>query len=223
MFSSVLKWSTGTRLAQLVEQRPMYRGCVLTAVAQGSSPGLGPFAACHPSLSLPVSCHIFSCSVNKGQKSMLYTKVIHEFTANNSWFSALYNHTGSQIGWYVCVSIHQMSYNISVNLNFTISSNLTSYDKLWGESSFVWCGWVMTPLTALWFRPAPSKCPSDGCDIICWHHSPDSLRGSSLNSFSKHWPQTSPAVPGGPQNKFTRCYHSTEQVPVIFTPSAYFM
>ena len=58
--------TTGRNLAQLVEQRPMCWG------SAGSTPGLGPFAACHfPSLSLfPVP--LFTCTVNKvikGQKN----------------------------------------------------------------------------------------------------------------------------------------------------------
>ena len=41
--------SKGRRLAQLVEQHHMYRGFVLAAAAQGTSPGLGPFVVCHSS------------------------------------------------------------------------------------------------------------------------------------------------------------------------------
>ena len=51
-------------------RRPTYRGFVLAAAAQGSSPGLGPFAACHYPLSQPLSCHVSSCSINKKQPKL---------------------------------------------------------------------------------------------------------------------------------------------------------
>lgn len=52
------------RSAHRVEQRPIYRGFALAAAGLGSSPGLGPFAACmSPSLS-PCFWHFFSCSTN---------------------------------------------------------------------------------------------------------------------------------------------------------------
>ena len=50
----------------------MHRGSVLAAAASGSSPGLGPFDACH-FLSHPVSCYVFSCSVNKDKRPKKYT------------------------------------------------------------------------------------------------------------------------------------------------------
>ena len=37
----------------------------LSAAAPGSSPGLGPIAACHSPLSHPVPCHLLNCPVNK--------------------------------------------------------------------------------------------------------------------------------------------------------------
>ena len=58
----------GRGLAQLVEQRPVCRGFVLTAADPGSTPGLGPFAACHSLVSRPVSCHLFSLTTNKAIK-----------------------------------------------------------------------------------------------------------------------------------------------------------
>ena len=68
-------WYCGTVCLNLVisrySVRPMCRG---SAADPGLTPELGPFAVCHsPSLSLPVSCHIFSCSINKaikGQKNI---------------------------------------------------------------------------------------------------------------------------------------------------------
>ena len=42
----------------------MYRGFVLAAADPGLTAGLGPFAA---PLSQPVSCHTFSCPVNKAK------------------------------------------------------------------------------------------------------------------------------------------------------------
>ena len=51
----------------------MYRGFVLAATDPGSTPGLGPFAACHSHALILFPVKEFSCPINKkpeGQKEL---------------------------------------------------------------------------------------------------------------------------------------------------------
>ena len=66
--SSWYKMLLVRRLAQWVEKRPIYRGCVLAAVDPGSTPSLGPFAARHSSSLILFPVRVFSCPINKAKK-----------------------------------------------------------------------------------------------------------------------------------------------------------
>ena len=72
IYTKKKKWFLGCCLAQLVEQRPMYTGFVLTAAVLGSTPSPGPFAVCHS----PSSCFLSESSAILSIKPKDQTKEI---------------------------------------------------------------------------------------------------------------------------------------------------